>query len=145
MIKYLLLLLLTPVVAAGQKLLLMDRGFQNPILTCDSFHIELASQGYMPLYIEDINAVLSAIEQLKKQLTISVKEERENFTLEAGHSKFVVARHTNNYHITLSTDTDGMHSSILVSTKSGSKRSMQRLSILSDYIRNNKAVLATRR
>ena len=140
----LLILLFSPLLSIGQKLVLIDRNFQQPLSIIDTITMEQATKGALPLYFKDLRSVISTMEWLIKEIN-SGKNNNKSFHLKIGNSKCIVKAENNGsrniYNIVLNTNTGSFKTSIVLASHETSKRAAQRLSIFMDYLKNNIAAV----
>jgi len=134
-----------PFFTNAQKLILLDRNFQDPISIVDTITMEEATKGGLAIYARDINAILFSIQKLIKYVDDDKPDKGEIFDLEMGNSKCIVKTEKtgaiNNYNIVLNTNTGNFKTAFVLVAHETNKRAVQRLTMFMDYLRNNLSVL----
>jgi len=143
----LLILFFSPLFCIAQKIVLIDRNFYHPVILADSFSIEQASRGLLPVYQKDLQAVNRQMQWLIKHI-ISPNEinTEESIVLKMGSSNCIVTTEKNRriggkYTIVLNTEIDNLKTSIVLASGEPNKRALQRVSIFMDYLNNNSSLL----
>jgi hypothetical protein len=140
----LLFLMLLPLVATAQKIALIDRGFKKPVQFTDSATMDHMFENFFPVYVRDIGAILKKTEWLIAQIDTGSKQPSIDNEISVGNSTFVYAssgmQNNARHQLVLATRTSGLSTSVkLFEFNDSRKRSIQRLLIFSDYVRNNLA------
>ena len=144
--KTLLLILFSlPFFCKAQKLILIDRNFYQPIGLADSISMEQVSQGLLPVYYKDLQAVNQQMQWLIKQMISPAGIDMEEpIILKMGSSNCIVSaeknRRIDKYTIILNTEMNNIKTSIILASGEPNKRALQRLTIFMDYIRNNSSL-----
>ena len=142
---FLCLLFFTSFNCKAQKLMLLDRHFVEPVTIEDTITPEQAGNGTLPIYLKDINSVISTMEWLVKYMTADKLNKEEFFDLKMGNSKCIVRTekngHSNKYNIVLNTMTNSLKTYIVLVAWEGNKRAIQRLNIFMDYLKNNSSIM----
>ena len=142
----LLILFFSPLFCNAQKIVLIDRNFYHPVILADSFSIEQASRGLLPVYQKDLQAVNRQMQWLIKHI-ISPGEinTEESIVLKMGSSNCIVTTEKNRrigkYSIVLNTEIDNVKTSIVLASGEPNKRALQRVAIFMDYLNNNSSLL----
>jgi hypothetical protein len=140
-----LVLFLLPAFANAQKLLLLDRNFQEPISIVDTITMEKATKGGLAIYARDINTILSSMQKLIKYVDDGKMRKEEVFDLKMGNSKCIVKTEktgsNSNYNIVLNTNTGNFKTAFVLVAHETNKRAVQRLTMFMDYLQNNLSVL----
>jgi len=141
----LLIVFFSPVFGIAQKLVLIDRNFYHPVRIADSISMEQASNGLLPVYHKDLEAVSQQMQWLiKHMISPAGTSVEESFVLKMGRSNCVVTteknRRTDKYTIVLNTEVDNMKTSIVLASGEPNKRALQRVTIFMDYLRNNSSL-----
>lgn len=143
---FLLSLFLAPFFTKAQKLYLIDRAFQRPLLVSDTVSLNEVSKGLMPIHVKDIDALLKGIAWLTDNIDNGKFKKDEVKDMHAGYTRFITrierTGSMNKYNVVLNTKVGNINTSMVVVARENSKRALQRLYILADYLRNNRAALA---
>ena len=130
--------------ARAQKALLLDRGFFQPVQVVDSVGMKQVTMGFMPVYAEDAASVLSQLKWLMTHINKNTPELKGLLELNAGRSCWIVRVQHNGgrkkYTIVLSTKFGLFETYAVIASNEYSKRTLQRLAIFADYLRNNGAL-----
>ena len=140
----LLLFFLLPVAVSAQKAILIDRAFQNPVQVVDKVTMEEVTRGLMPVYIIDIDSILQIVEKLITVISQS-NTVQGMLDLKAGQSRWTTRTEKHGrmkqYNIVLNTNFGLFETYLVVAANEPDKRALQRLTIFTDYLRNNRAIL----
>lgn len=143
---FLFALILVSSAANAQPAILMDRNFQRTIQVVDSVTMEQVSNGLMPLYIEDIDTVLKAVEWLMNYVDNGRPEIKGMLDFNAGRSRWTARTDKYGmrklYTIVLNTGFGTFETYMVVAANEPNKRAFQRLSMFADYLRNNRAQIS---
>jgi hypothetical protein len=139
------ILLLLPCRAFSQKAILIDRGLRYPVSVTDSVTFEQVTKGFMPVYFEDIDSLLEVIDGLRKYIDTGRRNGERVEDIKFGNSHCFTTTikrgNANKYHIVVGTQVNKVTTSMVLVSGEMNKRAIQRLTIFSDYLKNNRAVL----
>ena len=140
----LFLLSFIPLFSSAQKIALIDRNFYEPITMVDTITGAAAIEGGLAVYQKDMSMVIKALEQLARDLG-SNRLVPQTHNIRLGNSSCVVVteKKGNQYshHIMFNTTSENIKTSILLVDREANKRTLQRLTIFIDYLKNNTSAL----
>jgi hypothetical protein len=140
----LFLLSFIPLFSSAQKLALIDRNFYEPITMVDTMTSAAATEGGLAVYQKDIPMVIERLEQLTKDLGSNrLAPQTHNITLGNSSCIVITEKKGNQYihHIMFNTTSENIKTSILLVDREANKRTLQRLTIFIDYLKNNISAL----
>lgn len=142
--KFLFIVLLLPFLSIGQKLALLDRSFQQPIKITDTFTMEQASMGALAVYFNDMPSIISTMQSLIKNINEGAIKEGA-LDVPMGSSLCVVRTRkigrVSMHNIVLTTKVNGLRTVFTIANQETHKKTLQRLTMFLDYLRNNASVM----
>ena len=142
---FLILLLLVSATSHAQKMVLVDRNFQQPLIFADSITIEQVAKGLLPIHFNDLDQVIRVMEKLTKDIYAGRMNSKETTSVPIGSSVCIITmeklNRSNLYNIILNTTTGNLKTHIVLAQSEPHKRAAQRLTIFIDYLKNNAAIV----
>lgn len=129
----------------AQKIALLDKEFQKPIIYTDSVTVEQITTGYFPLSVENFDTMYANLKYIDKMLKIRQRAKMVSFELRAGSTTLKIDRiifaYGDKYDIVAKTKVGEVESNfLLVSSKTSEKKSAKRVERLMDYMSKNKSL-----
>lgn len=144
--KALIFSLLFPIFCSAQQIVLLDRGFKEPMRVTNTITTGDLLKGWFPIHIKDVDSIVKKVAWFQKYINTGQRHENESIVMNVGNTNFISQvekqGNSNNYYIVLNTTTGNYGATmLLVKKRDSKKRALQKLNIFIDYLRNNMSVL----
>lgn len=128
-----------------QKIALISRDFDRPILFTDSVTAEQVKSGYFPIEKTNIDTFYANVRYLSDILKIRQRAKMQSFELKSGTSIIKVSRvpysNGDRYFAIAKNKVDEIEAIMpLINHQISNKKSAKRLQLLLDYLTNNKSL-----
>lgn len=129
----------------SQKIALIARDFDRPMLFTDSVSAEQVKSGYFPIEKTNIDTFYANVKYLIDMLKIRQRAKMQSFELRSGTSIIKVSRvpySNGDRYIAIAKNKEDEIEAImpLISHQISNKKSAKRLQLLLDYLTNNKSL-----
>lgn len=123
----------------AQSIALLDLQLQSPVTYTDSLTLEAVLKGTFPVYVKDVKPIISALEQLRKEINLSDADTEENSKLYIGHTALILQTQTAGRkkicHISLLTECNGLETYMPLTEGTFDRVAQQKLIAFADYLK----------
>jgi hypothetical protein len=139
------LLVFSSINVYSQKIALIARDFERPMLFTDSVSAEQVKSGYFPIEKANIDTFYANVKYLIDMLKIRQRAKMQSFELRSGTSTIKVSRvpysNGDRYTAIAKNKEDEIEAIMpLIDHQISNKKSAKRLQLLLDYLTNNKSL-----
>ena len=146
MMRYLLLFLIfLSTQSYCQKIALIAKDFERPMLFTDSVTAEQVKNGYFPIDKANIDTFYANVNYILDMLKIRQRAKMQSFELKSGSSVIKVSRvpysNGDRYLATVRNKEDEIEAILpLLDHRISNKRNAKKMQLLLDYLKNNKSL-----